>query len=183
MYKRLIVSDWTKGQPLIFVVAFSTFMVFMLSRVPWILEHTDLARSYMSADSKRVVILAGAVAMFIAVVLGLLMLGVGTGLLASLYGKEARNGVVVASPLGLLGVRGQRLRLAPGEVRVRLIDEPPRGPMYRYGVQRVLLSQGGQTLEVFSSVRFRHGIREELLRWMKVRGLVLVFEGDANVLS
>jgi len=182
LYRRLVSAGHGSTQPLAFPAAGTVLAVLFLTAVPWSLRSTDLARTYLSPQGRQAIVLCGAAAAVVIVVVGAVQLSVGFGLLASVYGRDTRRGSILATPWGVAGLRRQRLRVTDGTVTVRMIDEPPFGPVYRYGVQRVYFSQGGRTLHTVSYVRYSEDSRNRLVGWLQERGATPLFEGDERVL-
>ncbi|MBO1751364.1 hypothetical protein J4G33_06065 [Actinotalea sp. BY-33] len=182
-YTRLISARPRAAKTLIFPAFGAIVLGIFVGAVPWILQNPDAARAYADPTAKAVFVVVGALCALAFLTFAVVQIAVGLGLIASLYGRPtARGRVVLASPWGMLGHPEQRVTLEPGEITVRLVDEPPAFQVYSYGVQRLCLTQDATTLQIMSFVKYNATSRARLVNWLTTQGITPRFEGDQAVL-
>ena len=182
MYQRLVTADASWKRPLVLPAVLAALLGAFLTQIPWQLRHLDAARAYLDPQVKQVFVIVAALVCAALLVYLVVQIAVGPGLLAGVYGQDRSGAVVLASPWGVVGHPRQRIRLVPGEVKVRLAAEPPMLPILRNEFLSVYLLQGGKSLHVLSYVRYGEGSRALLVEWLTQRGITPVFEGDHSVL-
>ena len=183
MYQRLISSARVELRPLVMPTIGLAITVLYIAALPDALSSVGAARAYMDPTTKRAFLLAGGFACVAVAVFAFMIIAIGVGWIGSVYGKRTRTGrLILATPFGILGVPGQKIRLVGGDVSVHLISDTPLRPFYRSGVQRVSFEQGGRALKTASYVRYSVDSRRRLYGWFQAQGLRPIFDGNQDVL-
>lgn len=143
MYSRLVEAERQDKAVLWFPAGVAIVLSLIVSRFPWAIRHPDLARTYLSPEAKAVMFTISGTMMVGFVVWTLVNVAVGLRLLSSVYGRATARGVVLTTPWRVLGHPRHRIRLSPGEVQIRLVNEPSTAPMYSHGVQRISIALWG----------------------------------------
>lgn len=182
-YTRLVTARRGEAVTLWLPAVGAAGMATVLASLPWVLQNPHLVRTYIDPVAKTTFVVVGGAATAIMLLLVILLIATGLGVLASVYGRRANDAtVVLATPLGVLGLPRQKMRVSPGTVTVRLVAEPASAQVYRYGVQRVYFTQGELSLHTFSFVKYSEDSRARIESWLAAHGINAVFQGDAEVL-
>lgn len=180
-WQRLVVAGQGSRQPLAGVAVWCLMVVGGLGLLAGLYGRLEEYRPYLDLTVKRVMVLVAVAILLGHLVASALQAVTGTGRTALLYARRdsQQGSVVLASPLGCLGVPRRRITLTADEdVVITVVARPPKPPLYSYGPTSLDVRQGARTLRVTTVVRLSVGGKARTLQLLQEAGLPVSVVGD-----